>query len=112
VRVLYPDLKAARKRLAFCRQSGAGFLLHWAELEHRTSKPTPTVMNFPNKATPTPTRPHLLMLALPVDQIYSNHHTHHLARPLLLIRPNDLMFYSYSSFNIQHLKEHLKNGRY
>jgi hypothetical protein len=33
-RVLYPDLKAARRRLP---------LLHRAELEHRTSKPFPTL---------------------------------------------------------------------
>ena len=36
-RVLHLDLKAARRRL---------FLLYWAELEHRTSKPIPIVTHF------------------------------------------------------------------
>jgi hypothetical protein len=30
----------------FLRQPERGSLLHWVKLEHRTSKPTPTVMDF------------------------------------------------------------------
>jgi hypothetical protein len=47
---------AARKRVC---------LMHWTELE--TSKPTPTVTNFLS------TRPHLLILPLPMGQAYSNY---------------------------------------
>ena len=47
LRVLHFDPKAARRRLSSLgRQPGGGSLLHWVELEHRISKPTPIVMYF------------------------------------------------------------------
>jgi hypothetical protein len=45
--VLYLDLKkAARRRLSSTGSQEEGLDPHWAELEHGTSKPTPTVMHF------------------------------------------------------------------
>jgi hypothetical protein len=48
LRVLYLDPKAVRRGLSSSNSQEEGFSLpHWVKLEHRTSKPTPTVMNFP-----------------------------------------------------------------
>jgi len=55
---LHLDAKAARKRLSF----HTGWSLNRGAL-----KPTPTSSN---KATPTPTRPHLLMVPLPGLSIF------------------------------------------
>ena len=60
------------------RQPGGGAIPHWAELERqKISKPTYVVTYFlqqghtySNKATPTPTRPHLLIVLFPVVQAY------------------------------------------
>jgi hypothetical protein len=43
-RVLYLDSQAAETVL--CRQLRGSSLLHWEELEHRASKPAPTVIYF------------------------------------------------------------------
>ena len=58
-RVLHLNPKAARKRLKFYTAWG---------LSIETSKPTPMVTHFSNKATPTPTRPHFLMLTINMGQ--------------------------------------------
>jgi hypothetical protein len=42
----YISSKGIQKESVFDRQSGGGSLAHWAKLRQRTSKPTPTVMNF------------------------------------------------------------------
>ena len=46
LRVLHPDSKADRRDSVFFRQLERDSLLHWEELEHRPSKPTPTVTHF------------------------------------------------------------------
>jgi hypothetical protein len=45
-RVLHLDPKAARRTLSPLGRKRGGSLSQWAELEHRISKPTPTVMYF------------------------------------------------------------------
>jgi hypothetical protein len=74
-RVLHLHLKATKKRDYLSGQPGGGSLLHWVKLEHRTLKPTPQGRTSFNKETPTPTRPHLLIVPLLMGQAYSNHHT-------------------------------------
>ena len=49
------------------RQQGRDFLLPWEELEHRT-------WAYSHSDTLPPTRPHLLIVALPIGQDYSDHH--------------------------------------
>jgi hypothetical protein len=61
LRVLHLDLKAARTL------SGEGSFPQWVELEDISS----------NKATPTPTRLHLLIVSLPMGQAYSDYHNSH-----------------------------------
>ena len=55
--ILQLELKAARKRNSFHLQAGEGSILHWVELEHRITEPTPTVMSFLQQATVTPKIP-------------------------------------------------------
>jgi len=61
------------------RQPGGGSVPHWVELEHRTSKPTP------HSDALLPTRPHLLIMPIPVCQPYLNHHTHKLEMVVLKV---------------------------
>ena len=60
MRVLHLVLNANRRLI----------LPHWTE----TQSPR-TWLHTSNKATPIPTRPHLLTVPLPVGQAYSNHHS-------------------------------------
>jgi hypothetical protein len=74
-RVLHLDLKAARRLSSAGSQGvGVGSLSHWVELEHRTSKPTPTVTTSSNETTPTLTRLCLLIVSRSMGQTCSNHH--------------------------------------
>ena len=61
------------------RQPRGRYLLHWVELEYRTSKPIPTVTHFFQQATPTLTRPYIppnsATFPLPLGQVYSSHHS-------------------------------------
>ena len=64
LRVLHLDTMAGGRRLS---------LLHWVELEHRISKLYPhTVHTSSNKTAPIPTRPHLLIVSLPVAQAFKH----------------------------------------
>jgi hypothetical protein len=75
LRVLHLDLKSTRKY----------WLLPWAELNHRTSEPTPKVTHFlqqghtySNKNTPpnsTPCRP-IIQTQIYGSQTYSNHYNY------------------------------------
>jgi hypothetical protein len=73
LRVLYLDLKAARRRL-FSELSGQN-------LSTRRPQSPPTKWHtFSNKATPNPTIPLLLIVPLSMGQAYSNHHNRGLVR--------------------------------
>jgi hypothetical protein len=63
LRVLYCDLKAAK----------GDHLLCCAEFEHQEPSLTQWHTSS-NKTTPIPTRPHSLIVPLPIGEAYSNHH--------------------------------------
>jgi hypothetical protein len=60
-------------------QPGVGSPPHWTEVEQRTPIPTPTSDEL------HPTRPHLLIVPLPIGQTHLNHHTHHEAEQSFMV---------------------------
>ena len=54
------------------RQPGGDCLLKWAELERRISKPTATVICFPQQGHKYSTRSHLLIVTLPMGHHHSS----------------------------------------
>jgi hypothetical protein len=66
-RVLYFESKAARNRLAARKRISFTLGGGW-------SRPFSQGRTSSNKATPTPTKPHLLIVPLSMGQAYSNHY--------------------------------------
>jgi len=66
LRVLHLDLKVTRRRLPSSRQLGGG-------------SQSPPLQWPPNKATPTPTRPHLLIVPFSGSSIFKPHRTRFMA---------------------------------
>jgi hypothetical protein len=67
---LYPDLKAVRRLFPRQTRGGSGSLRH---IYIRLQRPLSTVTHS-NKDTSSPKRVHLLIVAFPMGQEYSNHH--------------------------------------
>ena len=67
LRVLHDNMKAARRRLSsvgFQEETG---ILHWVELKPRRHQSPRSHLHTPSyKETPTPTRPHLLVVLFSV----------------------------------------------
>jgi hypothetical protein len=77
---LYFDTKAARRKLDIFL-----FLKHWAERDHvRLQSPASTVTLSSNKATPPPIRPYILIVPLPMGQLFKHRS---LSRPNLFKPP-------------------------
>jgi hypothetical protein len=67
LRVLYlhPKLTGDRQSLSGSQEETE--IPHWVELEHRRPQSLPTQCNTSfSRATPTPIRPHLLIVSLPL----------------------------------------------
>ena len=66
-RVLHHDLKSAWRRLSSTSSQEETLFSHWAEIEHRRPQSLPKQWHTSsNKATPTPIRPYILIMLLPM----------------------------------------------
>ena len=67
LRVLHVNLKAARRRLSYVGLQEETGIPHWAELKPRRHQSSLSHLHTPSyKETPTPTRPHLLVVLFSV----------------------------------------------
>ena len=67
LRVLHDNMKAARRRLSSVGLQEETGIIQWAELKPRRHQSPPSHLHTPSyKETPTPTRPHLLVVLFSV----------------------------------------------